>query len=97
MQHSGCCSLIASLAAIKALGLGLEWEWDQTEPFALRHMGITTKWGVDGAKRPPELVAQVGRSTGDNQVTFSAQEQGWGKSFGRGGILWEERDILNDR
>lgn len=42
MRHSGCCSLIASSEAIKALGLGLEQEWVQTEPFALRHMGIVT-------------------------------------------------------
>lgn len=34
--------LIASSEAIKALGLGLEQEWVQTEPFALRHVGIVT-------------------------------------------------------
>ena len=42
MQHSGCCSLIASSEAIKALGLRLGQEWVQTEPFVLRHMGIVT-------------------------------------------------------
>lgn len=83
--------------AIKALRLGLEQEWDQTEPFALRHVGIVAKWGLDGAKCPPELMAHVGRSTGDSDITFSTQEQSRGETFGSGDILREGTDVLSDR
>lgn len=90
MQQSGCCSLIASSEAIKAPRLELE---PDRSLCSQTHGNSHTQ--CDGAECPPELMARVGRSTGDREVTFSMQEQSWGESFGSGDVLREERDLLN--